>query len=90
MAMKSDWDTEPDDWQTEEGFDLASILNGVDKGKRHNSLYQYVGWLISQGKSKQDIEDIILEWNEKNRPPIPTDELMLELDWCWSEWAKGK
>jgi len=83
---ESEWDTESL-WDTEEPFNLEQIKGGVGQGKRHRSLYQYVGWLTKQGKSKEEIEEIILAWNARNRPPIPKEEIKAKLDWCWNQWA---
>ena len=90
MTDNSQWITELDEWELEEGFNLALIINGVEGDERKHAFFQYAGWLISmvnQGKLKKaEIEGIILEWNRKNSPPLPEEWIKAKLDWCWDTW----
>jgi len=87
--MKSDWDTEPDDWETEPAFELEVVRKGVGKGKRHFSFKQYLGWMVKEDYSKDEAKETILTWNQLNRPPIADSELKYLFEFYWAMWCKA-
>jgi hypothetical protein len=54
---------------------LDKIKNGVDAGKRNDACTKLVGYYVGQKYKKDDIIDLILNWNRKNRPPLDENEL---------------
>jgi len=78
----------PDPWALGERLDLELIRKGVEEGKRHHALHQYLGWMIKQKYSKIEAKKILVECNLKNHPPLSSAELDKEFEKRWSEWAK--
>ncbi len=55
------------------------LIEGVNRGQRHNKLLKIFGKLKRKGIAKEDIIAIVKLWNEKNRPPFPENELTKEI-----------
>jgi hypothetical protein len=88
INMINNWIPEPDDWETEPAFELELVRKGVPKGNRHFSFKQYLGWMAAQGYVKEDAKKVIISWNELNRPPIPTHEIVSDFERYWALWCK--
>ena len=71
-------------------FDYELIKEGIDEGQRHNTLVSFIGHLIWRDLSKEQIMVLVTDWNEKNRPPLPKEELAATVDYCYSRYAKEK
>ena len=62
-------------------IDYASVLSdGVEEGKkgvpgRHTALTKLIGHLLSKGFPKEELINLCLAWNLKNKPPLPEDEV---------------
>lgn len=54
---------------------VAELLNGVSHGGRNNAAIKLAGLLIDKGLNENLIEGFLSLWNEKNSPPIETNEL---------------
>jgi hypothetical protein len=53
------------------------LTNGVSEGERDNSAIFLASKLRILGKTKDETTAILLEWNQKNNPPLP-DKTILE------------
>jgi hypothetical protein len=51
------------------------IWQGVLEGERHVSLAQLVGRYLSRRMSDKEIWILVREWNDKNQPPLPDNDL---------------
>ncbi len=67
--------------------EFAELLAGVPEGQRHEALKKLVGRLVGMRVSKSDAWEQIQNWNIKNAPPIPDDELYTQFDDMWTRWA---
>jgi hypothetical protein len=56
-------------WQNE-------ILEGVQDGGRNNAAASLAGRFFNKDLSVPEITEILLMWNERNRPPLPEDEII--------------
>jgi len=55
---------------------VASILTGVKKGMRNEVAFGYASYLRQQGIPLSAIKSVLRNWNQKNKPPLPENELM--------------
>jgi hypothetical protein len=69
-------------------FDYELIRDGVDEGGRHNALVSYVGRLIWQGMSLEEARVLVTDWNLRNKPPLPKDELESTLVYLYKAYSK--
>jgi len=76
-------------WETEPGFDWDHLQSGVNEGQRHNTLVRLTGWLIGQDYTKDSIMALAIDWNSKNKPPLPGNELVATIDSCYKLWSKN-
>lgn len=54
---------------------LSETLKGVTEGGRNDSAARLAGYFYKKGISDDIIELLLVEWNEKNDPPLPRSEL---------------
>lgn len=73
----------------EQALDLESIMDGVKLGQRHMALVRYLGRLITIGLTKDEIATLVFNWNAKNNPPLPADEVRLTVNDCYARYAKN-
>jgi len=59
----------PDGWVDE-------LLEGVEAGRRHDTLTKLAGHYIAKGLGLTEIEKILLDWNRKNKPPMESEEVV--------------
>ena len=58
---------------------VTQALQGVDKGSRNVTAFRLAGHF--KNSQPQDItESLLLEWNTKNRPPLPDKELLTAIE----------
>ena len=59
---------EGDGWITE-------ALRGVSEGGRNDTCARLAGYFFKKGMERDIVETILLEWNERNDPPMPAREV---------------
>lgn len=59
---------EGDGWITE-------ALRGVSEGGRNDTCARLAGYFFKKGVNSDIVEALLLEWNEKNDPPLPIKEV---------------
>ncbi len=52
------------------------LLEGVEEGRRHDTLTQLAGHYIGKGLGLTETEKILLDWNERNKPPLGEEEVV--------------
>jgi hypothetical protein len=78
----------PSEWKPVPGNMVDLINNGAEEGQRHNVLVSYLGALISRGYAKEWVSETAVFWNkEKNRPPLPSGEVLTTIESCWATYA---
>lgn len=55
--------------------ELSGLLNGVAKGKRHDTATRIAGHFIGKGLPRNEVVILLNLWNKKNKPPLPENEL---------------
>ena len=55
--------------------DIERIKQGVGEGERDNSTAKYAGYLLARGLPVEKVQELILEWNKLNRPPLETTDI---------------
>ena len=71
-------------------FDFNLIKDGVGEGERHSTLVSYIGHLIWRDLTKEQILVLVMDLNEKNRPPLSKEEVVTTVEYCYSRYAKEK
>ena len=51
------------------------LPEGVENGERHDAATRIAGRYLAKGLSSEETAGILVEWNQKNRPPLPENEL---------------
>lgn len=59
---------------TNEGW-ITEALRGVSEGGRNDTCARLAGYFFKKGMSSDIVEALLLDWNEKNDPPMPLTEL---------------
>lgn len=57
---------------------VVTIVRGVPEGERNNSAASYIGKLLkrfSEEEWEAEVWPIVQDWNSRNNPPLPEDEL---------------
>lgn len=54
---------------------LQELYSGVSEGKRNDSLFRIACNHQKDGLSLEECLSYLLSWNERNRPPLPSDEV---------------
>jgi hypothetical protein len=54
---------------------VQEYLNGVDAGQRNTAATRLAGHYLGKGLPPSEVEPLLLLWNEKNRPPLPENEI---------------
>lgn len=60
--------TRGDNWITE-------ALRGVSEGGRNDTCARLAGYFFKKGMNADIVETLLLEWNERNDPPLPIREV---------------
>lgn len=53
----------------------AIKLEGVAEGSRNNSAAKIAGYYLGRGFTEEQTLQLLVEWNEKNKPPLSHEEL---------------
>ena len=60
--------TSGDGWITE-------ALRGVSEGGRNDACARLAGYFFKKGMNSDIVEALLLDWNERNEPPLPVNEV---------------
>lgn len=58
---------------------ITEALRGVSEGGRNDTCARLAGYFFKKGMAMDIIETLLLEWNEKNDPPLPVKEVKTTL-----------
>ena len=67
--VKAESPDDPDAW-------YVKAMKGVGEGERNDTAAKLAGRYLAMGMTTAETEAIISHWNAKNKPPIPTEELI--------------
>lgn len=68
LDLKSETATNNEGWITE-------TLRGVSEGGRNDACARLAGYFFKKGINYDVVESLLLEWNERNDPPLPIREV---------------
>lgn len=68
LDIQSTSQTNGDNWITE-------ALRGVSEGGRNDTCARLAGYFFKKGMNTDIVETLLLEWNERNDPPLPIREV---------------
>lgn len=54
---------------------ITETLRGVSEGGRNDACARLAGYFFKKGLSSDIVETLLLEWNERNDPPLPIKEV---------------
>lgn len=54
---------------------ITEALRGVSEGGRNDTCARLAGYFFKKGLNSDIVEALLLEWNEKNDPPMPIKEV---------------
>ncbi len=72
LDLKSTPTTQNEGWITE-------ALRGVSEGGRNDTCARLAGYFFKKGMTYDIVEALILDWNERNDPPLPMKEVKTTL-----------
>lgn len=55
--------------------EIERIKEGVGEGERDNSAAKYAGYLLARGLPVDKVMELMLEWNQLNRPPLEKEDI---------------
>jgi|GEM_PF-6036233 hypothetical protein len=61
--------------------------NGVSEGMRNTTLVKFIGILIHMCFREEEAITETLAWNEKNKPPLPENEVIKTVHDCYEKWG---
>jgi hypothetical protein len=62
---------------------IKIILNGLSDGRKR-SVFILVNFLRSIGRTKEEIASFLLEWNNKNKPPLKQNLILQQIEYAFS------
>ncbi len=68
--------------------DLAFLREGVNKGERNNTLFLHAKRLRALGYKQSKVEKLLLDWNQKNAPPLENEEVLGTINSVYSYQGK--
>ena len=54
---------------------VVTALQGVEQGRRNTTCARLAGHFLAHGLSPDVVEAVLLDWNLRNRPPLPEEEV---------------
>lgn len=54
---------------------ITETLRGVSEGGRNDACARLAGYFFKKGMNADIVEALLMEWNERNDPPLPTNEV---------------
>lgn len=79
---------ENDKEKNQAGF-YEDFNNGVEEGNRHNTLVKLFGAFYSRGIDKKYLSTMLKDWNNKNKPPLPVNVLIKQINDLFRRYEKG-
>lgn len=67
-------DIKPQAKTTDSGW-ITEALRGVTEGGRNDACARLCGYFFSKGMPLEIVESLIFDWNERNDPPLPVNEV---------------
>jgi len=61
------------------------MMEGVKEGCRDRVGFALAKHLRRQGKSREEAETLLLDWNAKNRPPLPTTQVLQKVEQAYEK-----
>ncbi len=58
---------------------IVEALRGVSEGGRNDTCARLAGYFFKKGMNSDIVEALLLEWNERNDPPLPVKEVRTTL-----------
>ena len=56
---------------------ITEALRGVSEGGRNDTCARLAGYFFKKGMTYDIVEALLLDWNERNNPPLPAREIRL-------------
>lgn len=54
---------------------ITEALRGVSEGGRNDACARLAGYFFKKGMNTDIVEALLLDWNERNEPPLPVNEV---------------
>ena len=54
---------------------ITEALRGVSEGGRNDTCARLAGYFFKKGMNSDIVEALLLDWNERNEPPLPVNEV---------------
>ena len=54
---------------------ITEALRGVSEGGRNDTCARLAGYFFKKGMNADIVEALLLDWNERNEPPLPVNEV---------------
>lgn len=54
---------------------ITEVLRGVGEGQRNDACARLCGYFFKKGVATDVVESLLMEWNERNDPPMPVSEV---------------
>lgn len=67
----------------------SETLKGVPEGQRHNKAVRLAGHYLGKRIQLDEVFDILWDWNKKNQPPIPDQELQYTIENVYRNYHSG-
>lgn len=58
---------------------ITEVLRGVSEGGRNDACARLAGYFFKKGMNSDIVEALLLDWNERNEPPLPVQEVRTTL-----------
>ncbi len=59
---------------------VEEAIEGVEEGQRNDTLARLAGHYFGKKLSLEETKKILLDWNKKNRPPLPEEEVLKTIE----------
>ena len=66
------------------------LKEGVQQGSRNNTTVALASSLMQSGITRKEVEDIILDWNCSNEPPLSDTEIAITVSSAYRRLSDGK
>ena len=54
---------------------ITEVLRGVSEGGRNDACARLAGYFFKKGMNADIVEALLMDWNERNEPPLPVTEV---------------
>lgn len=69
---------------------VEELLKGVEEGQRNDSLARLSGHYFGKGLTFEETKLILLDWNKRNKPPLPEEEVLRTIESIYKRDQKNK